>query len=615
MALEFNLHTSIVIIPALVGGVLSYLSALAMATIHSNATASRRDRQERWSSRPVSNYGGLGILAGFFAAVLAVWLVFPDYAKFETGLLILLCGAVAAGILGFLDDRFNLSPFLRLCGLAVISLVAAESGTLWRLTGIHAVDLVLTAGFLAAAANAVNFIDNIDGLAGGAVLIGSSLLLLLAHTLQAQSLVVISTALLGACAGFLVLNFPPAKIYMGDTGSYFMGFLLSGLTLQLANASNLTDAGYLLFPFTPILLPLFDMIFVVITRTARGQKFYHGGSDHISHRISRLGLGPRSVLIVLYLFSIIGAGAAYLMLDGIGLAEYLLLATGMLLLVFFAFYISKTDYTGAAGDASSHVAHLATRESYLERYPLLATLLDAVILSAVLFGSYLLRFTEQFHLHMDSFVVNLIIALPVKLFSLHFFGLYSTSYHRLSARLVRSLLKVAFSSMAVIGLIQLLVFRFEHFSRSVLVIDFVLTYFILLMSRCFFHLLDYSFGRLAIRPQNMMIVGASPFFERMADLLTEEVVPGGRIKWIFNNQVDCDVLPAEYVRNLITFSELERILSSGRVDIVVFIGALEERVIKSVQGRIENSSIITYNIKFSLEKSDPGAESEEENSL
>src|SRR5262249_9820274 len=156
------------------------------------------------------------------------------------------------------------------------------------------VDMILTLVWVVGVTNAFNLLDNMDGLAGGMAFIAGGFRLAL-FLLEGNLAAAIMTAgFMGAVAGFLIRNVPPARIFMGDAGSLFLGFFLSGLCLVV-------DAAYysrgimavLAVPVLLVLIPIFDTTFVTVTRLLRGQAVSQGGRDHTSHRLVALGASER----------------------------------------------------------------------------------------------------------------------------------------------------------------------------------------------------------------------------------------------------------------------------------------------------------------------------------
>ena len=185
--------------------------------------------------------------------------------------------------------------------------------------------------------NAVNFIDGLDGLAAGVSAIMSVSLVFISTRLGEYSVAVVGVALMGACFGFLPYNFNPAKIFMGDTGSTFLGFMLACLSIQGVFKS------YAIISFAvPLLilgLPLFDALFAMIRRILKGQSPMKADRGHLHHRLIDMGFSQKQTVFILYMISgILGLSAIILAESGTLRAVILLLFVLVLLLVGYAIY-------------------------------------------------------------------------------------------------------------------------------------------------------------------------------------------------------------------------------------------------------------------------------------
>jgi UDP-GlcNAc:undecaprenyl-phosphate GlcNAc-1-phosphate transferase len=240
----------------------------------------------------------LGGLAIYGAAVLAL-LAFGDrfYIEQMVGILV---GASLVSFLGIWDDRSGLRPMAKLLGqiVAALLLVAADI----RIGVLHndLLNIVATVLWIVAITNSFNLLDNMDGLSGGIAVISCAFLFLLAASSGQFLVASLAIALLGACLGFLRYNFNPATIFMGDTGSLFLGFTIAALAIKL-RFDNL-DVVTWMVPVLVLGVPLFDTTLVVVSRLRRRlNPLTTPGKDHISHRLVALGWTTREAVMALYL--------------------------------------------------------------------------------------------------------------------------------------------------------------------------------------------------------------------------------------------------------------------------------------------------------------------------
>ena len=309
---------------------------------------------------PVPRLGGAAMLAGLFACVVVASQLPLLSSVFAEGddIRALLSGAALIAALGAADDRWGLDALTKLCGQAFAAGVMVVQGIqlVWLplpgetialdpLTGsVVAIVIVLVV------VNAVNFVDGLDGLAAGIVAIAASATFGFSYLLSVQNGIeraltptLISAALVGLCAGFLMHNFFPARIFMGDTGSMLIGLLLAASTISLTGRVDyqLFD-GVQLFPaLLPVLLPLavlavpfLDLGLAVLRRTRAGRSPFTADKQHLHHRLLELGHSQRRAVLLMYAWTaLIAYGALALSflpigpaLAGVGLAVVALIA-------------------------------------------------------------------------------------------------------------------------------------------------------------------------------------------------------------------------------------------------------------------------------------------------
>jgi UDP-GlcNAc:undecaprenyl-phosphate GlcNAc-1-phosphate transferase len=255
--------------------------------------------------QPMPLLGGLAI----YAAVMLALLVFGNRQEVSqlAGILI---GATLMSFLGLWDDRRPMRPALRLVLQVGAAAVAVASGVRVQLTGEAIVDVTISLLWIVAITNAINFMDNMDGLAGGVSAIAAGYFLLLALANDQQLVAPLSAAVLGACLGFLYYNFNPASIFMGDGGSLFLGFILACIGIKLRFPGQPYTITWLV-PVLVLAVPLFDLALVMVSRARRRvNPFTTAGKDHLSHRLSRLDLTHREAALVIYLVCCAAGGLA-----------------------------------------------------------------------------------------------------------------------------------------------------------------------------------------------------------------------------------------------------------------------------------------------------------------
>jgi UDP-GlcNAc:undecaprenyl-phosphate GlcNAc-1-phosphate transferase len=254
-----------------------------------------RPAARKLHTTPIPLLGGAAMYLAFILALL----LFGDrhYVAQMVGILV---GATLVSFLGVWDDRRGLRPLLKLLGQIAAALILVVAGVQVRLLGNQVLDVALTVFWTVGITNALNLLDNMDGLSGGVGAVASAFFVLLA-AMSGQYLVgSLAAALTGACIGFLYYNFNPASIFMGDAGSLFLGFVLAAVGIKLRFPSNVPMVTWMI-PVLVLGLPIFDTTLVVISRLRRGVPVHVGGKDHVSHRLVAMGWTQREAVLGLYL--------------------------------------------------------------------------------------------------------------------------------------------------------------------------------------------------------------------------------------------------------------------------------------------------------------------------
>lgn len=302
----------------------------------------------------VPRIGGLSIFLGtFLALAMFTALGIPNAASAESvdtlnSFYTILLGATGFFLVGLSDDLVSLSPFLRLVLQAAIAsgvwlsgvrialphwsqylLVSVYSGSAFDISG--GISLLVTVFWLVGVVNAINWMDGLDGLAAGIAGIAAAISFVIFCSGGQLGSAAICVALLGSLAGFLIFNFNPAQIFMGDGGSYFVGFLLASVSI-----TGFADGDSLALGILPLLIlavPLGDMTLVIVSRLRRGVSPFFADKSHIHHRLLRQGISHQLTVVLIYaLASWIGSLA--LVLAGIpNSLTVVACATGLLLLV------------------------------------------------------------------------------------------------------------------------------------------------------------------------------------------------------------------------------------------------------------------------------------------
>jgi UDP-GlcNAc:undecaprenyl-phosphate GlcNAc-1-phosphate transferase len=257
-------------------------------------------------ANPVPLLGG----AAIYIAFIVVLLFFGDrdYINQVVGIFV---GATLMSFMGVFDDRWGLGSYVKLAGQLLAAGILVYTGVQVNLFGGW-VDVAITVVWVVAITNAFNLLDNMDGLSGGIAMIAATFFLLLAAMSEQYLVGALAAALAGACAGFLLYNWNPAHIFMGDAGSLFIGFLLAAVAVKLRFPANSYVVTWMI-PLLVLALPIFDTTLVFISRLRRGKNpLTTPGKDHVSHRLAHLLGSRREAVLVCYLIAgAVGLAAVY----------------------------------------------------------------------------------------------------------------------------------------------------------------------------------------------------------------------------------------------------------------------------------------------------------------
>ena len=304
--------------PLFVGTIAAIISIICTLTVRSFAVRHdfvAKPKNDRWHKRPTAMFGGVAI---FIATAIAYFLFVPLTGK---SLVVFGSGAFLFAV-GLADDIYNIRPYQKLIGQLIGAGILVMSGLKLPLTGFEIVDLWLTVFWVIGITNAINLLDNMDGLAAGISAIAAFSLALNFSSNNLTNELLLTSALIGSLVGFLIFNFNPASIFMGDCGSMFVGFLLSGTVLL--NQVGGRSRGIVAIMAVPVLIlfvPIFDTTFVTLLRKLWGRKASQGGRDHTSHRLVALGLSERTAVLMLYGFAVIAGVILHDVTDMIGVVN------------------------------------------------------------------------------------------------------------------------------------------------------------------------------------------------------------------------------------------------------------------------------------------------------
>ena len=427
-----------------------------------------KPKLDRWHKKPTAMLGGTAIF-------LAVVIVYGLFVPKTTETLVILAGSSFLFFVGLIDDVLQIKPYQKLIGQFIGVAIIVGFGLVLPWTSSEFLNIGITAFWLIGITNAINLLDNMDGLAAGITAIAAfSLAIGLGAGGQSDELLLVSV-FVGALAGFLAFNFNPASIFMGDCGSMFVGFLLSSSVLLTQTGGRSRSVfSVLAVPALILFVPIFDTTFVTVLRKIWGRKASQGGRDHTSHRLVALGLSERAAVLLLYGLAVL-AGSLSLLVNRLEVTQSLaLIAVFTIALTLIGVYLSKVkvyeeqeEYLALQDKAvSGFLLNLSHKRRVFE------VILDAILISLSYYASYFLILGpfEGSEIWM-LFVKSLPILIVFYLFSFLFAGVYRGIWRYTSLKDFFTFFKGVFLGSIFSVLALLLLYRFESFSRAVFVVN------------------------------------------------------------------------------------------------------------------------------------------------
>ncbi len=264
---------------------------------HRTGMVDSPDGGRKQQQLPIPKIGGIAVAVTFTMAFLAAVAISGDPSELEL-LASVILPALGVAALGFIDDVRALNPWVRLIAQTVFAFIVWWAGTQVSFTRVEWLDLLITLLWIVGLTNAMNLLDNSDGLAASTTLVAAAGTGIIAALYGQFFVAGLAFALAGIALGFLWHNWAPATVYLGDAGAYFLGFLLAIVTLRLRPVGiNLPWSA--LIPILLVLLPVVDTAFVVVRRLFEGRHPFTPGRDHLSHVLMARGLSVRGAVGVL----------------------------------------------------------------------------------------------------------------------------------------------------------------------------------------------------------------------------------------------------------------------------------------------------------------------------
>ena len=270
--------------------------------------------ERRMHDHPVPRFGGLGILIGMVATIL-ICVPKIEGVLGSKQIYGFIAGAIVMVIVGLIDDLHGLKPLQKAAGQCIAAIVACVfSVRVFAISNIFGegyivfpkwISIIITVIWIVGITNTINLIDGLDGLAAGVSCISCFAVAYTSYLAGRPETCQLVLAIAGAAFGFLIFNFHPAKIFMGDAGSMLLGYCLATMSLIGVSSTKTTVLFVSFIPLFILALPIFDTAFAIIRRVANHRPIMVGDKGHLHHRIMALGIGQRRAVVALYCISAI----------------------------------------------------------------------------------------------------------------------------------------------------------------------------------------------------------------------------------------------------------------------------------------------------------------------
>ena len=460
---------------------------------------------DRPHEKPTALLGGLAVMVAFVAAVGFVGIVFglPYHSiPWLTGFALAMC------LVGLLDDIVDLRPRNKL----LLELAAICMLVWW---GPHLdffpydpLNIALTIFWLVTATNAFNLIDGIDGLAGGVGIVAALSIATVAGLHQHAGTMISALAIAGALAGFMVFNFPPASVFMGDEGALAVGLVLGVLSIQGSHFGEGSLPARLAMPLLALMVPLLDIVTVTVTRLARGNPISRRGLDHSHHRLTRLGMSSWRAAAALIGIQVIAGGCAIALSLVPGYDAVLLIPFIALFFALVALFLMDRSFDSEAPGQIEHlpaIARVILSFGYKRRF--VELILDIALVAAAYFGAMLLRFDFDFSIaQVNDMLAGLpwIVAIGCGAFLVAgvYRGIWRYAGLAEGVRFVLAAMIAGFAVKLASGFLPITI------SRATVALFALLLFNFLVATRWSFHVFQ-RIGRFLARPaRRLVIIGA-----------------------------------------------------------------------------------------------------------
>lgn len=482
-------------------------------------------RSDRWHKTPTALMGGISIFFTFLIVVVASSIYFDINWSVIAAFSIMF-------LTGLIDDLRELKPIFKLIAQVLATFILINQGFIFANGQLGWFGVPVTFLWVIGITNAINLLDNMDGLSAGV----SSIVAIITGVLSLQSghdfTALLSFVIAGATLGFLRYNFNPARIFMGDCGSLFLGFSLSFLALSVQkNMGNSSVYIILILPLAIMAMPILDTSLVTFKRLISGRKIYMGGRDHSSHRLVALGLTEKKAVLLLYGIALVWGLSGIFLINSNNSSLYLpVIAVLLICTSFFALFLGNVK---VYNESEEKMAYLRSRGQYVEKGGVLFRFLlmnkkiilgvsfDILVISVSFYISLLTTATDF------SFTYSILaLIILIKVMFNFIFNSYRKSWRYISVSDLNSYFLSGFLASFVASVFISLVYSGIKIQLLFYSIDFLLTFFGCILVRVIFKYIRETILRYRTYDQKILIYGAG----ELGNLLSRQLFLSEKLK-------------------------------------------------------------------------------------
>jgi UDP-GlcNAc:undecaprenyl-phosphate GlcNAc-1-phosphate transferase len=490
---------------------------------------------ERWHKKSTALMGGIAIYLAmalptyFFADFSTIWDFLSKSNQNARPISLaatIFIGATFLFLLGLFDDFRNIKPHSKLIGQILAASLVTFLG--FRLNWFHSLtlDTMATLFWIVGITNAFNLIDNMDGLCAGVGAVAGISLAALYSGLSSEAFG-LSLIMCGALAGFLIYNFNPAKIFMGDCGSLVIGFSISVLALNFGQLQQANRIAAVAVPILILLVPILDTSLVTVIRILSGRKASTGGRDHTSHRLVLMGFSERKAVLMLYLIGgVSGLAGVYVSISDT-LSSPAVIIPAAVAFVLMGVYLSQLrvypekEFSRLRDRSFTPVLVELTYKRHM-----VLVMLDFILVAFAYYLSYRLRFDGgDFAYYFQIFLKSLPVVIGCKITVFFIMGIYRGMWSFISTSDVSLYMRTTLVGSLVSIAAVAFIYRFKDFSKGLFIIDWVLTTGLMLGVRGSFRMFIETQKRQSLTGDKVVIYGAG----RGGELLLREILNNDKL--------------------------------------------------------------------------------------